>query len=64
LGKSRVVLDVHSSFPNQLGSATGGKQSDSMLGQSFGQIEQSGLVVDGQNRYGDDVSLVKIQIAG
>lgn len=43
------LLDWESSLANQFGSAARGQQSDVLLDQAFGEIEEAGFVVDRQN---------------
>lgn len=42
-------LDREASFPNHLGRAAGREYADILLGKTFGQVEETGLVVDRQN---------------
>lgn len=43
------LLDWESSLADQFGSAARGQQSDVLLDQAFGEIEEAGFVVDRQN---------------
>ena len=52
-------LDREASFPNHLGRAAGREYADILLGKTFGQVEETGLVVDRQNSCDKSVSSSK-----
>lgn len=45
------VLDSHSRLSDHLGSSSGSQKAHILLDQALGQVEKTGLVVDGYNCY-------------
>ena len=62
LGDSGDILNGKAGFSDELGCATRGEQADVLLDQSLSQVQQTGLVIDGED--GDFLWLIGRHIAG
>jgi hypothetical protein len=59
------LLHGHTSISDQIGGTSGGQKTDSLLAKTFGKIQQSSLVVDGQDRYEEKYALeLKLIVQG
>lgn len=47
--EGQCILDSHAGVANHAGSTSRGKNSDILLDQALGQIQQPRLVIDGEN---------------
>jgi hypothetical protein len=56
LGDGGHIVDREASLSDHLGCAAGGQQSHAAVIEAFGEVEETCLVVDGQNRWKTSIS--------